>query len=824
MKNIMTVFSREIKAYFNSAIAYIFIIVFLLISVGLYMTQFFLISMADMRGFFFILPLILCVFLPAVSMRLWAEDRKGNTLELLLTFPIKTYELVLGKYLAGLVFYLSALFSTAVVPVMIIVLGAPDVGAIVCQYLGAFLLGSFFIALGIFVSGFCRDQIVSFIVAMMACFGFYLIGNDFVASSIDGWVNGLGAILKSALGVTQHFLSFQKGVIDNRDIIYFLASTSVFLVLNGLWLDSRMKPRSRTVFGTTCLISVGSIMLLNVIFSDMPIGRFDLTEGKVYTISGATAGILRDLKAPVTAKLFISPPDKMPGGLKTLERDIRDKLDEFKVSAKGKFDYKVFHLEAANVTVEGGAGSAEKSAGMKGVVPFQVRSIEADELGVKLIYSSISMAYKEKAEEIIPRIMPENINELEYTLASTIFKMTMDKAAKVALLAPYTERAVDPQMMELLKNLGGGANLSEYRDDDYEMLTKLLAYEGYDVSRIRLTEEEPLPEDAGTLIVLDEENLNDRQLFEINRFLVNGGSVFLGIQSYEFRYSSAGMNGLTVNAVDKQPGINPLLEKWGLGVNQDFLMDTQADVISMAGDSKLFGIFQVSTPVKLPMQIKIISDQMNRNVSITSRLASIFYLWGSALTLDTAKIEAASLNKEILFSSSDNSWEAKFHQGNITNQDLEIAPREQRKSFPLAVFLSGEFPDAYAGKPVPEWPKKEEAGGESYERPVQKSEISPKPGKLILVGCAKMFDNNLIGEKGHMTFFVNSIDAITLGEQLIKIRSKQPIDRSLERLSSSARAWWRVFTTFLIPVFLGITGSVHILLRKRSKWVYLKKS
>jgi len=128
--NIFIIFKREIKAYFNSPIAYMVILTFLLVAVGLFMTQFFVVASADMRGFFYILPIILCVFIPAITMRLWSEDRKGNTLELLLTFPIKTYQLVLGKYLAAVIFYSTALVCTFSIPLMLAVLGHPDFGTI----------------------------------------------------------------------------------------------------------------------------------------------------------------------------------------------------------------------------------------------------------------------------------------------------------------------------------------------------------------------------------------------------------------------------------------------------------------------------------------------------------------------------------------------------------------------------------------------------------------------------------------------------------------------------------------------------------------------
>jgi len=782
------------------------------------MTQFFFISSADMRWFFYIMPIVLCIFLPAVTMRLWAEDRRGNTLELLLTFPVRTHELVLGKYLASLLFYIIALLSTLPIPIMLAFLGKPDLGAIVCQYLGAVFMGSFFLALGIFISGFCRDQIVSFIVSMMACFGFFLLGIDFIVGSIDGWIPGVGSFLQSSLGLTQHFDAFQKGVVDNRDFLYFIIGTAIFLVLNGFWLETRLRPKARTLFSSAAFISVCIFMLFNFILVDIPVGRFDFTEGKIYTTSEATKEILRGLKAPVTVKFFVSPADKMPTGFKTLERDIRDKLDELRVSSQGKFQYKVFRMEAANVAKEG-EETLERSIEKKGIRPFQVRSIEADEMGVKLIYSAISIAYKEKPEDIIPQITPQNLFDLEYTLMSKIYKMTLEEPPVVAIVAPYEERLLDPQLKKVLMQLGQ-REIDKYRDDEYELVPRVLEYDGYKTVRIRLTEEEPIPEDVDTLVIIEPERLNERQKFEVNRFLVNGGSVFLAVQNYDFRYSPFGRGGVNVSAEDKQPQINDLLQHWGLGVSKDFLMDTQMEVVSLSG-GRFMGIFEISSPVKLPVQIKVVPEQMNKDISITSRLSTLLYMWGSALELDVEKIKEFGLESETLFTSSPHSWKVPYHAGKLTNQDITPPPTEELSSFPLALFVRGQFPDAFEGKEVPEWPKDTE-GEESYEKPEEDVVLSPQPGKLILVGCSHMFTKDLFQKGGHMTFFLNSIDALTLGEQLIRIRSKQPIDRSIGKLSSTARAGWRLFTTFFVPLLLCIVGGIRVVMRKRAKWAYLK--
>ena len=246
----MPIIRRELASYFNSPIAYIFLFVFLGLTGFLFMTQFFLVALADMRAFFNILPMILAVFLPAVAMRLWAEEKKGNTYEMLLTFPMRPHDLVLGKFLASVLFYGTALLATVPIPIMLSIVGHPDPGPIVGGYLGAALLGAFFLAIGIFVSGLCRDQIVAFIVAMLGCFGFFLLGTQFTASSIDGWVPGVGTMLRNYVGMTSHFASFQRGVVDLRDVLYFVVGIALFLVLNGFWIDGRLRPKQRQIFAT----------------------------------------------------------------------------------------------------------------------------------------------------------------------------------------------------------------------------------------------------------------------------------------------------------------------------------------------------------------------------------------------------------------------------------------------------------------------------------------------------------------------------------------------------------------------------------------------
>ncbi len=239
MRNITTVFKREFAAYFNSPIAYIFIIAFLVLNSGLFMTGFFLNETADLRAFFGNLPFFLIFFIPAVSMRLWAEDKRTGTFELLMTLPMKARDVMLGKYFAALAFYLVALAGTLPLAIMVASLGNPDMGALWSGYLGSILLGGLYLGIGTFTSGLTRDQISAVILGIMACFTIFILGVGGVAATIDGWIPGLGSLLQNYLGLANHYDMMLRGVVAAGDLAYFLGLTGLFLTLNTLWLEGR---------------------------------------------------------------------------------------------------------------------------------------------------------------------------------------------------------------------------------------------------------------------------------------------------------------------------------------------------------------------------------------------------------------------------------------------------------------------------------------------------------------------------------------------------------------------------------------------------------
>jgi ABC-2 type transport system permease protein len=234
---------RELGAYFDSSIAYVYSIAFVVLANSIFMNEFFLTGTVDMTGFFDLLPLLLAVFLPAITMRLWAEERKQRTIELLLTLPIRPSQAILGKYLAALALYGLFLVGSLPIVVMLYALGDPDGGLILSGYLGLAFLGAQFLASGMFLSALSGDQIVAFVTSTLLGFFLVLSGNDKVVAVLDGLAPllNLGTHLYESISVAPHFDSFVRGVVDFHSVLYFSAMSAVFL-----WATSVVLKLNRT--------------------------------------------------------------------------------------------------------------------------------------------------------------------------------------------------------------------------------------------------------------------------------------------------------------------------------------------------------------------------------------------------------------------------------------------------------------------------------------------------------------------------------------------------------------------------------------------------
>ncbi len=232
MKQIWAITKKEFASYFNSPIAYIVIIVFLLLTGWLFFQQFFLMGQTTVRALFGIMPILFIFFAPALTMRLISEERKAGTLELLVTLPLRNTDIIVGKFLAALGLLSVAILLTLTYPITVSFLGELDWGPVIGGYIGAILLGAGYLALGMFCSSISRNQIIAFIIGLALCFFFFMLDKVLIFLP-----NFLSSIAQFA-SIDFHFRNIARGVIDTRDLLYYATFIGMFLMLSVYSLEN----------------------------------------------------------------------------------------------------------------------------------------------------------------------------------------------------------------------------------------------------------------------------------------------------------------------------------------------------------------------------------------------------------------------------------------------------------------------------------------------------------------------------------------------------------------------------------------------------------
>jgi ABC-2 type transport system permease protein len=239
MNEVLAVMRRELKSYFLTPVAYVFIIIFLVFASAFtfYLGSFYERGQADLVPFFSYHPWLYLFLAPALSMRLWAEERRSGSIELLMTLPITVWQMVLGKYLAAWAFMCIAIALTFPIWITVNYLGSPDNGAILAAYIGSALMAGGFLAVGAFISAMTRNQVIAFVLAVVACFLLLLAGYALVLDLFTGWapqplVDGI-----ASLSFLTHFESISRGVIDLRDLVYFALLIGCCLYANTIILQ-----------------------------------------------------------------------------------------------------------------------------------------------------------------------------------------------------------------------------------------------------------------------------------------------------------------------------------------------------------------------------------------------------------------------------------------------------------------------------------------------------------------------------------------------------------------------------------------------------------
>jgi ABC-2 type transport system permease protein len=828
----LVVFRRELRAFFDAPMAYVVAIGFLLLTTSLYMLDLWSTDQVSMRSFFEWVSWSACFIIPALTMRSWAEERRGATYELLLTFPTNTFSIVLGKFLATITFWAACLVGSLVLPIALKLLATPglppDWGAIGAGYFGSFLLGALLIALGLYLSSLCRDQVEAYIVTLVAVLALRLIGFAPIAGQVDSVVSGLGTFLRDEVSFSEPHARFVQGVVGLGDVLFHLAWVAGLLALNAVQVEeSRMKPGAATRRMLAAAVGIPIIALAGSLALELR-PRLDLTAEKLFTVSPAAVEVLQGIpeKDPVSVKLYFSPKDEMPVFMASLERDVTERLSALEREASGKLKVDVVHLHAddailraqemlqAQLGGEDAKKKEEKKEGEKGVVeeklleegilPFRVRSGGLTGTETKVVYAAMAVTHGAEKKEVIPQVMPGQLGALEQELITRVYRFTHDEKPVVGILAPIQSVDIDPQQMQLMQQLGLPMDQIAREQDDYRVVQGILhGGDRYDVRRLRPNDEQPLPDDMRTLIVLAPQHLAPRMDWEIQRLLRRGGTVIMAVQQFD-QLVRPSRQGIGVQLRGNDTGVSDLLTRFGVDVPQKMVLNKESFPLS-------YQVSPFSPPVTIDFRwsFKLDAANFDRATALSNGIGGFVVIEAaSPVTKDDAKLKELGLAWQPVLSTGEAAWTREVPTMEIPADLNEERPTEG--PIALASLVRGTFPEP--ASPPPAW-----ASGAPEQTPPPP--VEAKPGALLLLGTANAFRDDQVQDQGGLNWagalLRNAVDALSLGDVLLRLTVKEPVERPIRDVERSTRLVYEAAMIGLAPLVIAALGAVRMIARRR---------
>lgn len=446
MSHVMSIARKELRGYFNSAVALIFLATFLAVVLFTFfwVGKFFTRDIADVRPMFEWLPLLLIFLVGALSMRLWSEEQKVGTIEILLTLPVPHWKLVIGKFLAGMTLVALALVLTLGLPITVAMMGDLDGGPVMGGYLAALLLAGAYLSIGLCVSAVTDNQIVSLIVTVVLCAAFYLPGADAVASFFG---TDVGDVLRQ-IGTGSRFESIARGVLDLRDLAYYGSLIAAFLTLNTVLLKARgwghgartqtRRWNQRLLVG---LVAINAVAL-NVWLAPVAAARIDLTEHDEYSLSEVTEDVLGSLDQPLVIRGYFT--ESTHPLLAPLVPQLKDILAEYKVLGGDRVRVEIVDPSTSE--------DVEREAHEKfGIKSFPISFADRRQQSVVNVYFHVLLQYGDQFEVLTNELIevqqvgmgePEvSLGNIEYQVTRTIKKLAYGFQSLEALFAALEGKA-----------------------------------------------------------------------------------------------------------------------------------------------------------------------------------------------------------------------------------------------------------------------------------------------------------------------------------------------------------------------------------------------
>jgi len=977
VSDILQIARRELASFFGSPVAYLFIGAFLAATLFTFfwVETFFARNIADARPLFDWMPILLIFLVAALTMRLWSEERRAGTLETLLTLPVSAPKLVLGKFLAAMTLVAVALALTLPLPITVSLLGPLDWGPVIGGYLATLLLAAAYVAIGVFVSARTDNPIVSLIGTALACGVFYLIGSGTIA----GLLGHRGAELLHLLGSGSRFESIARGVIDLRDLYFYVSVVGIFLALNVYGLErlrwgrpgqaSAVNARTHRRWGWIVGLLAANLVAGNLWLQQIGWARADLTQGRIYSVSETTRTYLGQIQEPLLIRGYFSAQTHPL--LAPLVPQLRDLLREYEVAGAGKVRVEIVDpMESPDL---------EREAGERyGIRPVAFETASKYQAGVVNSYFDILVQYGDHFEHLGFRDLIEvkgrgegeldvRLRNPEYDLTRTIKKVLygwrgggdiFSGLARPATLHAYISDpaklppplpALAEDLRSVLKELAqashgrfdftvqdpdadGGALGKEISQrygfqplvlgllDPRPFWFYLVLESGGQAAPIPLPEETSkaglkraieagikrlapgylktlaiytppegggfpgmgamggasfsalkdglkgsvslrqtdlsdgrVPGDADLLLVVQPESFSERQVFAVDQFLMQGGTVILAASPYHVE-----LGGRAIDARPQPTGLEDWLSHQGLSLTPAMVLDPQNTPFPIPVARNLGG-FQVEEIRMLdyPYFPDLRGDGLGQDPGIAAGLGQLTLNWASPITVDADKQQGRTVTE--LLRSSPRAW---------TSDSADIQPNFERYGdlgFPvgkdqgtkrLGIMVEGRFQSLFAGKPSPllakaeeDAPAAEDAKDESDEadapeaaakEPRSKAEdqtpkltpvldSSPASARLILIGSASFLTDAAISlaTQATQTVYTKPIELIQNAVEwsledrgLLALRGRGQYSRLLIPLSQDSRMTWEYLNYGAALAGLALVYLLHRRARRRRRQYY----
>jgi len=952
-KAIVEVCRKEFNSFFASPAAWLFLGAFLAVNLFVFFwpEAFFARNIADLKPLFQWMPILLIFLVAALTMRSWSEERRAGTLESLLTAPVAPSSLILGKFLAGLALVTLALALTLPIPFTVAMMGPLDWGPVWGGYVASLFLAAAYLAIGLYMSGRTDNPIVALILSVAVAALFYLIGSNLLTTLFS---RGVGSVL-ALLGTGSRFDSITRGVLDVRDILYYLSIVVIFLMLNRYslerlrWAGNPASRRHRRWGWMTALV-ICNAMLLNIWMNPVGVIRADLTERHIYSLSDATRNDLQALQEPLLIRGYFSA--KTHPLLEPLVPRIEDLLKEYQV-AGGKHVRVEFVDPHTDQTLE--TEAAEKY----GIRSMPFRMASRYESGVVNSYFNLVIAYGDQFETLgfqdlievksrgggEPEVLLKNP---EYAITSAIRKVThawqaggnlfadlqtpltfhgyisnpeklpaelktlrgqlqtmltgMQKKADGKLKVDFSDPEANGGKLakELQRKYGFGPQIASLLDPRQFWFYMVLQH-GEDSVQVPLPAEldkvsvrraitaavqrmapgyiktvaivtSPAPRrqpnpylpapsgksyrqlrdvlaksvrlidadlkdghvsaDADLLLLLAPDALNEKQVYAVDQFLMQGGSVVIASSPFAIDISN------TLRAKQHKSGLEEWLRHAGVSMDKTLVFDPNSASLPIPVKRQL-GAISVNEIQMMPYPLfaDIRTDGLNQKNPMTASLRQLTMNWPSPLHVDKDKNRDRQVSE--LIHSSPQSWVSDSPDilpKYSLYPESGFKPATNRGHQLLAVAIKGSFESWFKGKPSPLLTHEKDKPGKADAAKGKKSEPKTVVGnviehssdsaRLILIGSNAFARDVVINlaSQGMGTRYTrqlelieNAIDWSLEDAGLLGIRSRASFARTLVPMEHDAQLFWEYLNYGLALFGLGLVWLWRRILRKRKQ-------